>query len=167
MKKTFLTLLLLFIANFSIAQDASNDATWEETVQFINENVKFIKECGKASSDKKPYSFYIEGEELLVEQEHFYGDDWRVYESADLKKLKEVTCNGSKSMIFMDFTGAYLIKYIKSREKGRTSKYEEDEYKIKVSDSEMHKRLLKAFQHLAYLATEKRKEEIKKSGSKF
>ena len=173
MKKTFLTLMLLFIANLSIAQDASNDATWEETIEFINKQEEFIilvyDHHGRLELDCEVDLFQIDGEKLFYKYPQVSSDTYdflKVIGSAELKKIESV--DDKYDYIKIWFTGYYNIFYVENTDDDNGQVKKEKSYlKFKVSDSEMHKRLLKAFQHLAYLATEKRKEEIKKSGSKF
>lgn len=159
MKKTFLTLLLLVIANFSIAQDASNDATWEETIEFISEQKEFIQKGWNwhpIKPDKERIEkFIIEGEIFTIQFEAY------CEVIVDLSKLYSANIlTEYETTIELKFTGNYSKDFCEDVRNF-------NEFYIGVSDIEIRPRLLKAFQHLAYLATNKRQKEIKKSSNKF
>lgn len=189
MKKTFLTLVLLFIANFSIAQDASNDATWEETIDFISENLHYFdlkQEITKVHYKTREETYYnfswarhIEKDKIKVNficSNHDVIGDYD-YE-ADLKNLKKVELinhnngnlffhlsfeslavseisKGSHDIRKMDVININLKTYwYRDEKEGEPYKYSGG---FNVTD-EIVQRMYKAFQHLAYLAGEKRKQ---------
>lgn len=189
MKKTFLTLVLLFIANFSIAQDASNDATWEETIDFISENLHYFdlkQEITKVHYKTREETYYnyswahhIEKDKIKVDFICSNHNQWGDQDiEADLKNLTKVELinykNGnlffdlsflSKAVTYIDKDDHDIDKksvininlktyWYRDEKEGEPYKYSGG---FNVTD-EIVQRMYKAFQHLAYLAGEKRKQ---------
>ncbi|SDS09632.1 hypothetical protein SAMN05216503_1967 [Polaribacter sp. KT25b] len=181
--KTILLSLCLTTTFFCNAQDASNDATWEETVEFIESTKKnylnFYVYKESRSMDIKQLSF--SSLDLTIEGEGSYNLESSVKESIklvniDLSKLKRAdvwyrTLNleftSEKAVAYSQIS--YSVFYIRDWQPLRKrDDFNKDFIKIKLTkDDEMLPRIEKAFQHLAYLATKKREEERNASGSKF
>ena len=164
--KAILFSLFLTTTFFCNAQDASNDATWEETIDFIKKNKSFFvkSEYWKKTSNyefdidyKYAYISYTVREDLLYNMPSYYIN---YSTSIDLKKIKTADHG------YIKLTGDYIK--VSSKRKGKSENVSYDNIEgIYIEDTEMKPRLIKAFQHLAYLATKKREEARKASGDKF
>lgn len=154
--------LFLTTTFFCNAQDASNDATWEETIQFIN---KYSSKLGDTNYRSDLYK--ITGYELENNMVNRHGVNHK--KTVDLKYLDTVKIYEVEINLYL--TGNYskwYTKYSNTELILRTDEFAySDEFSFYVSDKEWCKRIGKAFQHLAYLATKKREEERKASGDKF
>ncbi|MGK0308841.1 MAG: hypothetical protein ACI8RP_001808 [Urechidicola sp.] len=176
MKKTLL-IIALFIGLGNVnAQDASNDATLVETIGFINKYSDHLFNLGNTDLDLSISSTSLS---LQYKPANYqYGDavmHSRVDEQMDLTKLIKVE-EKHETAIYLYFTEKCVFEKLNAAyyENGEFSgnmtvnasrhaySKESDFYSFKVKDSEIRGRLLTAFQHLAYLATEKRKEEKRK-----
>lgn len=157
--------VLLFIAIALItnvnAQEKQNDATWEETVEFINMQkgkVNYAFKWGKVE-DVPLKEFHIEGKVLNSKNE---GNCRYGLDLSKLLSAQEINLNENKypmPMMKLTFTGNYNIC------EGFDEKFNEVYYAI--TDVEMRSRVLKAFKHLAFLATQKRLQEQKKQKEKY
>lgn len=177
------------------AQEKQSDATWAETKGFINKYKNYIKEVDEYISftnkydvrvrfnDRKIVKFSISKNywvNLKVEADEAYtsmgGDkystdlDFRV--SFNLYYLDTVRIDHNSISLYT--TGDQISKdeKIKQYKNGQYFESETNEdksnyVKLIILDDEMRPRLLNAFQHLAYLANEKRKEDRLKSGDAF
>lgn len=176
MKKTFLTLMLLFIANLSIAQDASNDATWEETIDFISENISLFDRTIKTSRGTAKLDlqveFRVENVSLKATLTNKYLQNILCGRLKDIKNVELVndaeTGEVAIKIVFLDNTVSVESNNGKSTQSligiPLYSKVDlgSNEYWLgsdgfDVTD-EIVKRMYKAFQHLTYLAGEKRKQ---------
>ena len=145
----------------------------EETLGFIKGNQNYMRgHDGEFTDGSKFYGkgVYIKGETIEVNEES-PSENLDIKYAGDLRKLKldgEIIVT-SPGGIWIDFSGDYVKKTWKD---SRTweSRYEpkyQDVLYIIINDDEMRPRLVKAFTHLAYLATEKRKAAREASGEKF
>ena len=165
MKITFKTILLslcLTITFFCNAQDASNDATWGETIQFIN---KHSSKLGDKYFRSDLYK--ITGYELENNMVNRHGVNHK--KTVDLEYLDTVKVYEGQIKLYL--TGNYRKWYTKYTNTELILRTDElaysDQFSFYVSDKEWCKRIGKAFQHLAYLATKKREQARKASGDKF
>lgn len=166
--------LFLSITTAINAQDASNDATWEETTAFISENLKYAvlesleQKIRKEDLDKKYAT--ISNKPTHSVQESFLKTHYsfkrmsdnstsNTYIETPLNKLKTVTIkeetndNLTTFRITLILTGKFSsIKIQDYEEKFRDKAY------LNFDDKTLAKRMTTAFQHLAYLAKEKRKQ---------
>lgn len=168
-----------------------SDATWAETRDFINKYIKYIKEVDDSNtwrmhfvkhnfSDPDIEDFSIsEGFWVYIKAES-EGHDYRGGEgckanfeaSFNLYYLDKATMDGSS--IDLRTTGNNIEQkykvYSRSNYNETYEGSEEDArswLKLRIPDDEMRPRLLKAFQHLAYLANKTREKDRLKSGDKF
>lgn len=156
MKQTLLLIIALFIGIGNVnAQDDTNDATWEETIQFINSKSDYYS----SMTDREFKSFIIKNNTLIIYRKH----DDKPHVKADLTKLSSSYILGTsmypKASIGLVFTGNYVYP--------DDCCSPADQINIQVLDKEMRERFYKSTQHLAYLATKKRNELKKASGDKF
>jgi hypothetical protein len=162
MKLLTLITFCLF-ATFTNAQDASNDATWEETVNFIKKHKNSI-DVFKYSGGAVSSEFYIDNNKLILKIKYSRGHT--IKSSFELINLLDVT-----SSIKLELVGNVLKMEIAERGSNSFKDFKSDigldELRFKVDNIELQPRIKKAFQHLAYLATEKRKEIRNNSGDKF
>lgn len=191
MKLLSLITFCLF-ATISIAQDASNDATWEETIDFIKQNKHHIErsEAINYESKNKISVFDFKNDKLKLslsgiiagKNGQYCNSTYLIdHISIDLGQLKKASLYGD--YIYLSFIDE-SVKYLNLREKKSCYWYRgannfkdriekiDDRKKTSISlylssNTEMRPRLEKAFEHLAYLATKKREEVRKTSGSKF
>ncbi len=130
----------LFFTAVLHAQNASNTDTWDETIEYI----KWHSECPD----------FIGCENIKFEGHLYYFYNYNSYNISDLYKIKDVTLNG----IWIDLT--FL------EENSVTYKIEGDQIISKsdiesVPNMKRNEKLLKAYQHLAYLAKIKRQSDEK------
>lgn len=176
MKKALVFITVLFFSITVTAQDATNDATWEETITFIKkyenkitffgisdvaygrkyESFNFeIKNNNKmyVSSDSNSYVFNTAFDLELITDVYGYDNE------ISIKFLRATEVSYDKKIY-----ANWLRKMIWSKDRTINS----SEVKIGyISDSEFFPRIRKAWQHLAYLAIKKREEARKASGDKF
>jgi hypothetical protein len=181
MKKLNLLIIvafLLFGLTKTNAQDSSNDATWEETIEFINKNSNYFIHSSDGGIVRKIkitntiLYFEIEFRDKIpsyYRRENKTGDIYS--KKADLEKLLSVDFNlltepdqMNKHYIILTFSGKYVLA---TNLNDSSNIYKYDWLGLYLNDIEIHPRLGKAFKHLAYLAQEKRKKERKESGEKF
>lgn len=176
-----LTLLVLMLGSIvtTQAQEKQNDATWEETIEFLRDNIsKFniiqtYKKSYKDTPSKIENKYTIERDLIIANS-----GDWLF--KADLRELKAVLI--AKRLGSSDKQPVYhfQLEFTKNSVSSRYNDGEEPKGKhIIISlceyiyitkedsscsdplwkiDDEFVQRMLKAFKHLAYLANEKRKE---------
>lgn len=185
MKKTILT-LALFITTLTLtfAQEKQGDATWEETIDFIKSKKKFIS-IDDSTSPSNEIKIDGQGIQLIIYTWSNYPKGWekRIY-YMPFRYLKSVKPFKEGSYCYIDInklSGEYVsVKVFKTKKDDvfefnpKGSKYYlHGSYnlarfdKLCVNDVEMRERLTKAFQHLTYLAIQKREAERKASGDKF
>lgn len=163
MKTIKLITLTLFIGFVTItnAQDETNDATWEETISFLKKN------NDKISNDFEDFKLYIDNDKIIMKFENSHGLKFR--KSFELKYFKEVNIFPSSGHITINLVGNYIKEEVLYSNQKEWEKWDDNDNKvdIKVNDTEWKPRIGKALQHLAYLASKKRKEKRKASGDKF
>jgi len=166
--------LFLNLTAFSNAQDASNDATWEETISFISENLKYavlesLEQKIRKEDLGKNYA-RISNKPKHSVQESFLKTHYsskrmsdnstsNAYRETALNKLKMVTIeeetndNLTTYRVTLILTGDFSSIKINDYEEKFT-----DKAYIHFDDKTLAKRMTTAFQHLAYLSNEKRKQ---------
>jgi hypothetical protein len=169
MKTLKLLILTLFLSltTFTNAQDASNDATWEDTIDFLNKNLTANKIEKKMFYFNNFERYVYDVSNITIDSKYLYvkggininyrgGEDNREIK-IPLLKLKSVR---------VDFLKVYLVS---SAIKFKYDKvdWNFDEFYFEIDNDELEPRIIKAFQHLAFLATKKIKDAIKASGDKF
>ncbi|WP_336127789.1 hypothetical protein [Mesoflavibacter sp. CH_XMU1422-2] len=166
-KKNLATFLLIVITHTLVAQEKQNDATWAETVGFINKNLEFIN---GGNPEYKFTNFNINSTSFSWKWFYKnYNGSPNIYSSSlPLSKLLSVEIHNydpkmsiQQYSLHIKLTGSYILTTGEDGTSNNNYAY------IYVSDIEMRPRIYKAFQHLAYLATEKRKQERETSGDKF
>ncbi|WP_074940612.1 hypothetical protein [Algibacter lectus] len=165
--------LLIFSANNVHSQEKQNDATWEETINFISENLKYtVIESLQQKFNQQ--SFDNEYATIANKTKHSIKDNFLntkfsstynkdksvsyVYFETPLNKLKKVTL---EKAINDEFTTFNIGLKLTGKFAKRTSDDEEkffDSILLSFDDHTLANRMTKAFQHLAYLASEKRKQ---------
>jgi hypothetical protein len=176
MKKTLL-IITLFIGFGNVnAQDASNDATWGETIGFLKSNIskfdmtliRFGTSDGYKGVTKESYEIkesVLERLTVSLSNTSINNETWK----ADLKELVSVgelsektqslLLNFTKNSVLIDdfeYTQRQDLFSIVLCSKKNVVTNACDRYEWKKED-EFVQRMVKAFQHLAYLAKEKRK----------
>jgi hypothetical protein len=167
-----IVIIFLSVSTFSTAQDASNDATWEETISFLKDFVPKFNHTDLYLPDEtrsRNYSYEIENN-TLISTENWRNGNKEVYK-ADLLELKEVYISKNSGDIVLRYTGKVVTgksSWLSDSNKAAqfinlVSKNGDngDYFKIieyfSPIESENTQRLYKALQHLTYLAIEKRK----------
>lgn len=191
MKTTkLLTVLLLYVATAFVtkvnAQEKQNDATWEETIDFIKkysyliEDVKYFDNPDVTIDDEYIYlssSGYAYYSSSSTYNGEFYTTEIKINNTIKLpieniRKLEDYWEN--KDVLYL-VENVYISADLKKdksasyNDKDYPETYEKyqnswDEFKLYFNESssnykEDSNRLRKAFYHLAYLANEKRKKE--------
>ena len=171
--KLFTTIILFcfaFSSQILFAQGKQNDATWEETIAFLN---KYSSYFTSVDENHRNFKIKISRETITIYAEwidSFNNNRFCIKKEAMLKKLKKAFVHKYDSgevIIVIDFTGNYVSKFFAVCSSTDDSPRSLNRLELGCTDSEILPRIKKALQHLAYLAIEKRKEELKKSGDKF
>ena len=191
MKNLYLITVLTLFSLTVNSQHASNDATWEETIEFIKQNKNHLEKVEAINSPNQISVFDLRSDKLKLSISGRINGWSRQYCNAvylidhisiDLGQLKSAHIVGGE-YIYLSFIDD-SVKYVNLREKKSCYWYSgANNFKDRIekmddiernnmelylsSNTEMQPRLEKAFQHLAYLATKKREEERKNSNSKF
>jgi hypothetical protein len=161
LKLTFIALLISLTAK---AQDATNDATWEETVEFIKKYKSYIV------NDNCTYSDYqtVNVNNDYLELKRTCDKNETVIQKITFDKLYGVLDKHDEELYLLTLlTTGSSIKRTYYFANGNVIKESYDFLDLKIRDSEFQPRIYKAFEHLSYLATKKREEEHKSSGDKF
>lgn len=185
-----ITLSILFtLTNLSFAQDSTNTATWEETIEFIRKNKDLFEKFEyfrdfSFSRNLEISNIEITQDKILLTSSDWYSEShgnsttkyWIGSVEINLESLSLGTVeNGQCNLWFTKDAVTYKERYEKTyygmateypKKKIKSVSIDMIEFQL-ANDSEMLKRLNKAFKHLAYLATEKRKAEREASGDKF
>lgn len=185
------TCLLLFISITTNAQEKQNDASWEETVEFLSKNLHYIS-IGNVDKERYPelsrsttkwrrsVAYFTENNrEIVIEfvprkdSDRFCGDKSYQHFIQYTIPLDKIINVSSHYFFWIQTTGKYIdVKKHLPVKSGSTCTITDaytttDVLQVRVEDSEMRPRLYKAFEHLAYLAKEKREAKRKASGDKF
>ncbi|MBD3616913.1 MAG: hypothetical protein HUJ22_10105 [Gracilimonas sp.] len=182
-------LLVVFFLTFSVpalAQEKQSDATWEETVDFIKSKKSYIE---------VKFRFYADTwrgtkSELIatskIESLYSTSMNFKYYKKADKAVGEKANASVSARLSFYDLKNVFDPNYgfpysdfaLRTTGENICVSTQADNYDysyrncervigIDVEDTEMRPRILKAFKHLAYLATEYREEQRKASGDAF
>lgn len=175
MKKSIL-LLFILLALSLYSQEKQNDATWKETVDFISEYVAtmntgmelFYPDFGNTFIEQ--FEYRVEDDNLIVNHK---GKDFNVNYSIDMKYLKKgYYMNGAFNLISIPKKGIMEdIRKGTTRWVGINLGIHDCISKVMSSENKLIKckrpltgqrkqyynRLVKAFNHIIYLANEKRK----------
>ena len=177
--KKLLTLLITITSISLNAQTKQNDATWEETIEFIRKYKNYFNHPVYGSiQDASDKILSINEKTILIKRfikskpENGREESRVSVINIPLKKMfkaeKSTATSYVPSKINLYFTGKYLkeeTEYSNKTKKYSSKVYYWDQTRVFIMDSEMRPRILKAFQHLAYLATQERLEKSK--GDKF
>jgi len=154
-KNRFLMIITFFLIGITgaIAQDATNEATWTETIDFINKNSNYLNNTREDGNSKWVFSdISISQNFLLKGNKKYYYEDELTFDDnfeIDLSKLERVfeireEFEESQGNFRLIFTGDYAV--IVNGDK-------KEDYFLSVVNSEMFPITLNAFKHLAYLIT--------------
>ena len=173
MKTIQLLTLALFISltTFTNAQDASNNATWEETIDFLNKNKQHFSVDWIKDELRTTFSnFHIENYKYLTikrDGAHRVSTD-----TIDLDYLFTVQVESEQghfyeNWIWLELSSEDYGKRVFKKKIENKDNFKTDITSFYIKDKIMFARIAKAFQHLAYLAIKKREEERNASGDKF
>jgi hypothetical protein len=168
MKK--ISLIILFVV-FSVikiySQEKQNDATWNETINFLEDNLRLIK-------GKIIFSNIFKTETI----ETTLSFDKSSITVKNISRSDNLSTKDNRSLNLLDLSSAKLTKgdgysYIMLLPRINGLVKCEEEYgfsacnfiEIGINSEELKQRTLKAFKHLAYLSNERYAE--KKAKSKF
>jgi len=165
--KILIATFFLIVTNLVIAQEKQSDATWEETINFLVQNSAYIDDSVDHSRNGTGYNisnFRIEDSVLYwtVNQEN----DSNIHNQQQLPLQKLLKCTLEKEAV-SKYNHPNTIKLKLTGEYAVYGPYTIDYARFYIDDVEMRPRILKAFQHLTFLATEKRKKEREASAEKF
>lgn len=147
MKKALLLLLTVLTFSVTIAQEKQNDATWEETVKFLEENIRYLN----GDTEYHSQELVIENlDKLIVSGKAFdNGNEWTyTLILKDIKKVFLSTIN--KNQIRLNAYG----KVIKQND-GKLFPAIGIYYRNK---EDMANRIIKAFKQIAYYNHQRQKE---------
>jgi len=164
LKTVNILLIILFLTStvYVTAQEKQNDATWEEAVEFLKKNIQAFN----FTLDNTSGNISINNE--MLEWEQIYGS--KVYiTKVKLKDIKKVYLKESLINNKLDYFTLWVVAYgdyVQRDDGDRVFFNVGDGYldifdyrahqTVKTSKHKMRLRLEKAFEHLAYLANEKR-----------
>ena len=161
-KIKLLTFLTLMLGSITQAQEKQNDATWEETVDFIKNNMEVFKKNGNRYSREAVISDKeIIYKEIYAEDKFTYILKLEDFNKLTAGKLKFEGGSESNNPVFYLQTEGDLVRWEWDSSTGENDLGYQNFLSIKIYlgiDNPKFKRLVKAFKHLAYLANEKRKE---------
>ena len=160
MNKLIVQLIVTLIFNVSIfGQERQSDATWDETISFIEDHIEFMQDSSTIIS----FETKMSNDHLTLSVLTRFLNDGEEYDERSIN-LNDLT---SANEFIVTPTG-----YIKltARWRGVSQKFKNtikktNKLEIVINDDVMRKRFLKAFVHLAYLSNEKQRK--KKEGYKF
>ena len=174
--KIFILALLFSSVTSTNAQDASNDATWAETIGFIKKYAYKIEEYKVEGPgiNRNPTITFSTNHMKLKEDSAFNKYETKI----DLTLLKELYVNSSSYKIELVFVKNFSFRYdefCKTCNPKWRHEYTKRNQLAKTKsialyfeeDSEFYPRIKKAFTHLAYLAKTKRDKQREDSGDKF
>ncbi len=166
MKTLFITTLLILTVTTGIAQEKQNDATWDETIDFIEKYKSNIEQISidwynLGSQEKEYIDFQIIFSSDHITFNRLNGESSSI--SIPLRKLHSCYEANAK-WIKIKTTGDYIHYNPADLSK---ADFNVNRMSIWISDSEMISRIIDAFDHLTYLSKQKRKTERKASGDKF
>lgn len=156
--KNILLITALFIG-FNTAY-AQSDATWEETIDWINLKLKDGGEFQKKTNKNiYTYKFSYSGEvELIIS---FDDGDYFYHYAGDLYDASGATT------YYIRFYGDVVKEWISQAGKEDYGLGNADEIELETRDSQSLERVKTALTHLIKLAKEKKAKERKDSGEKF
>ena len=163
--KPVLAILFLILSLTTNAQEKQNDATWEETIGFIEKYKTNLEAIGLAwynRDNEKQYDDF----QIVFSSDHIYFNSLNGkndFISISLKKLRRCYKANAK-WINIKTTGDYI--HYKPADKSAAD-FEVNRISIWISDTEMLPRILNAFKHLTDLSKEQRKAEREASSDKF
>ncbi|WP_336129218.1 hypothetical protein [Mesoflavibacter sp. CH_XMU1422-2] len=180
MKHYISILIFVLVCSFSNAQEKQNDATWQETVNFLNKYKSYFKLGFTYNNNLKKWDEY-QIEHISITQQSLYFKATKYNYKKQKSKHIEVSIPFAKLQdIYSGFRqeistvgNNISFKYRMYDYKGEKidTRFSKDRYvktiSFRIQDDEMRKRIIKAFKHLIYLAEQKRIEKQKQSGDKF
>ena len=164
--KIFKLTLLVFLIAFTTttyAQDASNDATWEETVEFVIKQVKLFEHTRThIKTERFSKTTYYVNDDIFYRKTTWQDGSYSMSQG-NLENLKKV--NLRDSYIGLNFTPNSVLDTqdddysVRGDSMGimLNSLLDKGKYKISFEwekEDNQVQRLYRAFQHLAYLAGE-------------
>lgn len=170
-----LPILLIAGLGFSrtqvLAQEKQSDATWTETIAFID---KYSHEISRMRiNSRHGYKFFFDHETTSMVENWRGKKDilvWHGSASGYTGKvnvfLRELS-SAEPAILGIRLCTSGQDIWIRFEGASDEPKRERRCYRFIVDDTEMRPRLLKAFQHLAYLATERRTEQRRASDDPF
>ena len=149
--KKILFIITLFIGLGNI--NAQFDATWKETVNFIEIYSQELYSYNNSSCESEYDEISISGEELVIRFK-FKDGSGEVISKADLTKLKSITTVDDYFVI--EFIGDYMKS---SYNDGKTYQSNNNSSKVNIHfcNNDIKQRVHRAFKQLTKLAIEKRK----------
>ena len=190
LKTLLITATLIITSLTTTAQDSTNDATWKETIEFIKKNKDYII-VGNVGDEYFTYvdqslewrrtSFILENNRRLSmrftpnkKKDRFCGWEPRVNYIEYTIPLDKLSYASDYYYTILKTTGNDIdVELVLPEKRGDTCFTKEKSFKkidkieFRIEDNEMRPRLFSAFEHLAYLAKEKREAARKASGDKF
>ncbi len=163
MKKLLFLLFTISSFNISNAQEKQNDATWEETVEFLKNNIKYLN---YNEDNTWQYDYSIKDNNLIHIKEFDINDNMRLIHLYDyaLEDIKSVSLIGDYqiNLIALGDVFQWHRQYIKGEP--RVIIYESKGYLrfdySNPSTKKMGERITKALKQIAYY-NDKRKKQSK------
>ena len=162
MKKLILQLIITLIFNVSIfGQERQGDATWDETISFIEDHIEFMQDSSTIIS----FETKMSNDHLTLMVLTRFLEDGKEYDERSIN-LNDLT----SAHQFIVSPTSYIR--LTARWRGVEKKFKNtidytNTLELVINDDIMRKRFLKAFVHLAYLSNEKQSNSKKKESYKF
>lgn len=162
MKKIIVLAFLLIISfNNIIAQES--DATWEETVFWINSKLNDEELFNKYSASINNNIIYAERTERIFASFDMSTTYKKINSSIDLREIERAYIYSSKLWLKFPFKVKERIENTDAASGNKSYDNKTNDIIILgFRDDEMERRVLKAFQHLVFLAKEIKTKEMAK-----
>jgi hypothetical protein len=156
--KITIILSMIGVASIATAQDASNPATWDQTIKYINENKSKIHGESQVYKSTDNFTFNMDSEtmELVFPKDGYY-----ITVTFPLDQLENASTVYPKTFLEFNWRPGSRKKFMGNYEENsnKEPEYDVSEHMwIIYIEDDPDKKMTKAFQHLAYLATSKRED---------
>jgi hypothetical protein len=169
--RIILLIFFMFSIYDSFSQIRQNDATLEETIEFIENNIRAFRGTLGESNHSGFYSkletieanLSYDKNILTVKNKRTYGftNEHKIYFDIRKVRLNEVTSvevHESENMSYFLIWASGLVECLDGNESSRCNFIE-----VGIDNYDMKQRLVKAFKHLGYLNFVRKKEASKNS----
>lgn len=165
-KIIFLFTFLLGFINSTFSQEKQNDATWEETLNFIRENIEYsncnLKWKPNPDTEYYPCTFEITETHMTENSEMYnskHNGSIKMTKKVRFDEITGVELNNDDFYNLVVKSNNGTIMNVTTEMNGKTDRQKKTSsvFTIQFSSRTTAERFLKAFKHLAYLVRNKEK----------